>query len=292
MQANSPTLQEIRFHYLLQLKPRFQEKEANVLLNNILTHFLKLPLYKILSEPNCTLTESDLQKIDCAVSDLLNDKPLQYIIGSVDFCNCEIQVDQRVLIPRPETEELCQFFFKVLEPVETSNLKILDIGTGSGCLAIAIKKRFPGFEVSGLDKSIDAIELARDNANNNQTDIRWIESDILDPDDFTKFPVYDSIISNPPYIPEKDRILVAVNVKNFEPDMALFVPDDDPLCFYKSIRRMCDYNLKPGGLVFLETLENFNQEVWNLFEKDQFDNLDKRLDFIGKERFVVVRKKS
>ena len=290
MNAGSHSIRDVRTSLMAQLMKYYAAGEANSLLNNLLTYVLNLPLYKILSEPELIISQEKYQKTLMILNELIQYKPVQYITGAVDFCGLPMKVDQRVLIPRPETEELCEICCNKLEGQHEHRLKILDIGTGSGCLAIALKKRFPGFSVSGLDTSAEALGLAAENADNNQVEINWICEDFLDTAIQGRLNIFDVIISNPPYIPESMKSAMERNVTEYEPPMALFVPEKDPLCFYRAIRGFCNDHLHPGGFVFLETYELNHQEVQELFEKEIFDHYHEIHDFRGKERFVIVRK--
>jgi len=291
MNAGSHSIREVRAYLMAQLMKYYSAGEANSLLNNLLTYVLNLPLYKILTEPGLIISQEKYQKTLMILNELIQYKPVQYITGSVDFCGLPVKVDQRVLIPRPETEELCEICCNKLEGQHALPLKILDIGTGSGCLAIALKKRSSGFFVYGLDKSAEALELAALNAEINQVEINWICGDFLDIANQGGLDILDVIISNPPYIPESMKSAMERNVTDYEPPMALFVPEKDPLCFYRAIRGFCNDHLHPGGFVFLETYELNHREVQALFEKEIFDHYPETHDFRGKERFVCVRKK-
>lgn len=215
-----------------------------------------------------------------AVEQVAEGRPVQYVLGKTEFCGMELAVDERVLIPRPETEELVQWI--VNEHVGA--IRILDIGTGSGAIAIALKKALPLAEVTAMDISQSALELALDNALKNRISIRFIESDIL------TLPLpgtFDIIVSNPPYIPADERERMASHVVDYEPSMALFVPNDDPLLFYRAIVERATRET----WLYFEVHENYAQVTKELLEKQGFTNIELCNDLNGKPRMLRGRKR-
>ncbi len=205
-------------------------------------------------------------------------RPVQYVLGRTEFCGLSLQVDERVLIPRPETEELVAWIARS----EAHNaLSILDIGTGSGAIAIALKQALPHTRVTALDVSRSALEVAKDNSLSNNVLIDFIEADIL-----TRWPAgnFDLIVSNPPYIPSGEKRQMAAHVVDYEPHKALFVPDDDPLLFYRAIAAHAQNRL------YLEVHENYAQDVVELLEKQGFTEIELREDLHGKPRMIRCRK--
>ena len=239
------------------------------------------------------IPDSSLPPLALALDDLLTHKPLQYILGKAQFLELEFVVDKHVLIPRPETEELVQSAIHELRTVVTDinfPFKLIDIGTGSGCIAITLKNFFPDMVAFALDVSEDALQVARINAQNNRAEVVFCQADILDPETLEGLPEFDLIISNPPYILEKEKNQMQKNVLDFEPAIALFVPDDQPLVYYEAIADFANQNLRTGGYIFLEINESFGEEVKLLYLKHGFQNVEVIKDLSGKDRFLHCRK--
>ena len=215
--------------------------------------------------------------------------PLQYLLGYTWFYGRKMLVNEHTLIPRPETEELV---FHVLERAGSlKNAKVIDLGTGSGCIPVTIAAERPSWEVTGVDIQREALEVARKNAASQEVGVRWGEADLLD---WSGYPIlqesYDIIISNPPYIPERDRAIMEDNVLKYEPDLALFAPDDG-LIFYKEIARHAYQSLESGGWLFLELHEDHAYEISAIFgESGEYHSLEILKDMQGKERILIVRK--
>ena len=240
-------------------------------------------------EPDLRLSESEMLTFHFAVKDLLKNKPIQYIIGETEFCDLKFKVNENVLIPRPETSELV---YKIVERQKTKDkrqLSILDIGTGSGCIAISLAKNIPGSKVHALDISEKALEVAKENAINNNVDVTFINDDILSLKNNieTKF---DIIVSNPPYVRELEKAEMRDNVLNWEPHNALFVSDNDPLIFYRNILEFAKNNLKQNGEIWFEINEYLGKEMTDLCKEYGFSDVEIFKDFRGKERIVKVNK--
>ncbi len=210
-------------------------------------------------------------------------RPVQYVLNEAWFGGLKFYVDENVLIPRPETEELADLAIKDVLKNNNQSIAILDIGTGSGCIAIGLKKNLPGATVYAVDVSEGALEVARKNANENSAAIQFILSDILDEKKWIHLPGVDVIISNPPYIPVNQMEEMSNNVIKHEPHLALFVPDANPLVFYKSIAALAEKKLLPGGKIFVEVHENLAGQVAEVF--GSFNTAIKK-DLQGKERFI------
>jgi len=266
--------------------------------------------------PDLRLSESELLTLHFAVKELLRNKPVQYVIGETEFCGMRFFVDENVLIPRPETEELVsllvswsvsQFevtslefrvdFLSSFRPdierremvVEKSpaNISILDIGTGSGCIAVSVAKLLKNSVVTAVDISGKALEVAKKNAQANGVDVRFILDDILNPQNSELIEnQYDIIVSNPPYVCESEKREMRANVLDYEPATALFVRDEDPLIFYRKILEFAQKALRPNGLVWFEINEKFGKEMKNLCFEKGFKNVEIIKDFRGRERFV------
>ena len=221
--------------------------------------------------------------------DILNElstgKPIQYILGKTEFYGLPFLVNPSVLIPRPETEELVDWAINSLKTEINNSAHIIDIGTGSGCIAISIKKHLPDFKVSAIDISATAIQTATKNAKLNQVEVEFSEEDILNPK-ATKTKKYKVIISNPPYVTLLDKRQMHTNVTDFEPHNALFVSDDDPLIFYRFIAKFAIKHLDQNGLLFFEINESYGQETVNLLDELGFKEISLRKDLSGKDRML------
>jgi release factor glutamine methyltransferase len=227
-----------------------------------------------------------------ALEELLNNKPLQYVLGKARFLEAEFIVNQHVLIPRPETEELTKIVIDELDSqIDSFNypMKLIDIGTGSGCIAITLKNHFPEFSVVGLDKSDETLEVARMNAANLKAEVSFWHADLFDPEAVDGIYLFDVIVSNPPYVLESEKKQMHPNVYQYEPAGALFVPDSDPLIYYKAIAEFSAINLRPNGYLFLEINEKFGDQVKSLFLNAGFINVEIRQDLSGKDRFLICR---
>ena len=220
------------------------------------------------------------------LSDLMNHRPVQYVLREAWFGPMPFYVDENVLIPRPETEELVDWLLNDSYS-KHSGLTILDIGTGSGCIPVYIKKKRKDFNVMALDISEAALQIAKKNGKVHDTAIEFILCDIRDPGQWEKLEPVDLIISNPPYIPEKQKQLLEKHVKDFEPSLALFVPDMDPIIFYKTIGHFAIQRLKPGGMIFLEIHHDFAKDIIEWYERNGF-SLELRKDLSGNNRMIKV----
>lgn len=223
-----------------------------------------------------------------AVKDLLKNKPIQYIIGETEFCDLKFKVNENVLIPRPETSELVHLIVNSQRSTANSQQSILDIGTGSGCIAISLAKMISGSEVYALDISEKALEVAKENAVNNNVEVTFIHDDILSLKNKidTKF---DIIVSNPPYVRELEKAEMRDNVLNWEPHNALFVSDNNPLIFYRIILEFAKSHLKENGEIWFEINEFLGKEMTELCNEMGFSQVEVFNDFRGKERVLLVR---
>ena len=240
-------------------------------------------------EPDLRLSESEMLTFHFAVKDLLKNKPIQYIIGETEFCDLKFKVNENVLIPRPETSELVMNIVNRQKTKDKRQLSILDIGTGSGCIAISLAKNIPGSKVYALDISEKALEVAKTNAFNNNVDITFIHDDILSLNNKieTKF---DIIVSNPPYVRELEKAEMRDNVLNWEPHNALFVSDNAPLIFYRNILEFAKTHLNENGEIWFEINEYLGKEMTDLCKEYGFSGIEIFKDFRGKERIVKVNK--
>jgi release factor glutamine methyltransferase len=233
------------------------------------------------------ISATEFEKIEAILLRLKNAEPIQYILGETEFYGLKLKVNPSVLIPRPETEELVEW---VLHSNLPKNYRILDIGTGSGCIAMAIKNQLKETKVSGMDISEKALETARQNALENGLEVDFFQDDILNPKNLQEG-MYDVIVSNPPYIRESEKPLMHSNVLNFEPENALFVPDEDPLVFYRAIAEFAKKYLSENGSLFFEINESLNTEMVDLLTGFGFSDIEIRKDINGKNRMVRCKNK-
>lgn len=229
-------------------------------------------------------TECNLEDLEGVISKLQASYPVQYLVGYTEFCGLTLAVKPGVLIPRPETEELV---LHIIEGCKAGS-KLLDVGTGSGAIAIALAKGVVGSKVTAIDISDTALEVAGSNAASNGVDITLLKRDALG--DFSDIGTFDVVVSNPPYIPQSDSALMRSNVLDYEPHIALFVPDDDALCFYRSIAQNALQMLKVGGRLYFEIYEQFGAQVVEMLECMGFSDVTLAKDMFGKSRMVWCRR--
>lgn len=258
--------------------------EVGVFCEMLFEAFLGWDKVRLLTSKEQTIDQSDLLRFHWALEDLHKYRPIQHIIGFVGFCGCRIEVSPDVLVPRPETEEMVNWIIPQFS-IPNSQFSILDLCSGSGCIAIALKKAFPKADVTAVDISPAAIEIARRNAENNGTDIHFVQADILDPAFHLSPSTFHLIVSNPPYVMEKERVQMHRNVLDYDPALALFVPDDDPLRFYKAIVAIAKEHLAKEGMLVVEINEALAEETSALLRGQGFMPAT-HTDFRGKQRWV------
>ncbi len=267
----------------------YPRKEAENLMNMLIMHYFGLSRAMQQVQIERRLSGSEMPVMQGAVKRLLNSEPIQYVLGVTEFYGLQIAVGQNVLIPRPETEELVG---KIIGGNSGTNLEILDIGTGSGCIALALKEALPMCSITAIDVSVGALSLARKNAKKLNLDIDFRQCNILNTEACwsTLGKSFHIIVSNPPYVLQKEKKRMADNVLKYEPHLALFVEDTDPLLFYREIMDFARKALKPGGKLYLEINANYAVETASLFGKDIFNSPEILTDLHGKSRFLIVRK--
>lgn len=250
----------------------------------ILTEFLhNLKRIDVSLHPDFEVTESFFKKWQTIISELKTEKPIQYITGEAWFYGLRFEVNENTLIPRPETEELVEW---IVDSQKSNNLTILDIGTGSGCIPIALKKEIPYAAVSAIDVSEKALEMARKNAVNNQVEVNFILQNILETESLDG--KYDIIVSNPPYVRNLEKQEIKRNVLDYEPHLALFVDDSDALLFYRKIAQLALKSLSPNGKLFFEINQYLGNETVELLEQLGFKNIELRKDFVGNDRMICA----
>ncbi len=269
-----------------ELKDLYPERELLSLIKIILKETSGLPPTTILAYPETKLDAHVWHKINKICKDLKEFKPIQYILGSTEFFGLSLKVNKHTLIPRQETEELVAL---VVEENPTNNLRILDIGTGSGAIAISLCKNLPSTLIVASDISAEALEIAATNANNNKCDLEFIEDDILN-SRLDRKGTFDIIVSNPPYVRESEKKQMSRNVLEFEPGSALFVKDNDPLLFYLAIARLATTLLKDKGKIYCEINEALANETRDLFKEEGFNNIRIIKDINNKDRIISADK--
>ncbi len=231
-----------------------------------------------------TPTQHQLKKIEDYISKLNQHQPIQQVLGYAEFLDLKFQVNQYVLIPRPETEELVQLF---IDENKMKTGKVIDIGCGSGCIGIGIKKYCPDLEVLAIDISKEALDLAQINANHNNCEIKFSKQDILNFEETALMQMkFDFIISNPPYVLESEKKQMHKNVLDFEPSLALFVQNNNPIVFYKRIIDFSKSHLNQNGRLYFEINENFALEIEKILAENGFSNTQSYKDFRGNDRFI------
>ena len=279
------TIKEQYHSFLQQIQTIYNLNEATVITDWVFESLADIKRFDIIKDPDQQLVNLKNKEIEIALSALLQHKPIQYVLGEAWFYNMKLKVNGHVLIPRPETEELVQLILN--EEKHFKMPAVLDIGTGSGCIAIALKKDMPQAIVTAIDVSKEALLVAKGNATSQQCVIQFLQVDFLDESQWARLPMFDMIISNPPYIPITEKDKMDNNVTLFEPHKALFVPDDSPLLFYKKIAGFADKHLNPNGKIFMETHEDFANQTAALFLQ-QLKEVTIQKDIFGKERMVIA----
>lgn len=282
----SNKLSDLKQYFKHKLETHFSESEIKLMFDEIVMQRLQLSRTDLLLNKDLRLSESDLLHVRTIAHRLLEHEPFQYIMGETEFCGLNLKCDARALIPRPETEELVQWIQESFSE-KNEELNILDLCTGSGCIALALKSNFQNAIVSALDVSLEALNLANENAQITQLEVNFFEHDLLSSSslDFPKNS-FDCWVSNPPYIPNKDKELMHANVLNHEPHVALFVDDHDALIFYRKIATFAKDYLKENGLLFFEIHENLASEVSHLLAELHFSNIEVKKDLQGKNRML------
>ena len=277
------TIHEANMRLLFSLFELYDNSEASNIADLVMEKITGWKRIDRVINKEVKLSSPKEQQLNQYMEQLSFHRPVQYVLNEAWFGGMKFYVDENVLIPRPETEELADLAIKDVLKNNNQSIAILDIGTGSGCIAIGIKKNLPGANVYAVDVSGGALEVARKNADENNTAIQFILSDILDEKKWIHLPDVDLIISNPPYIPQNQINEMSSNVIEHEPHLALFVPDENPLVFYKMIAGIAEKKLKPGGKIFVEVHENSAGQVAELF--GSFKTAIKK-DLQGKDRFI------
>ncbi|WP_442587153.1 peptide chain release factor N(5)-glutamine methyltransferase [Pedobacter sp. AW31-3R] len=279
-------LQELQHCFVKEVSAIYDEEEARALFYLLASHVDGLGRTQVLMNPAMELTEEKIAVYMHMRTELQQGKPIQYILGEAEFYGLTFKVNPEVLIPRPETEELIEWILSTIQSGEIKPLSILDIGTGSGCIPVTLKQYLEETEVTGLDISPRALDIARENALRNRTEVQFIQADILN---YTEGGRYDLIVSNPPYIKEDEREAMHENVLSHEPHLALFVSNERPLVFYEAIATFALEHLHPEGALFFEINEYLGRETLEMLQEKGFKQASLKKDMQGKDRMIFCR---
>lgn len=269
-------------HILSELKGLYPETEIKSFSYLIIEKLTGFSRTEIIVNKNTLFSDEQHHVIETFIEKLKKNVPIQYILGETEFFGLTFNVNESVLIPRPETEELVEWIRS--ENNRSADLNILDIGTGSGCIAISLKHEFPNASVHAFDISEQALNTARSNVERNKLDVSFSQTDILNAPETEQR--WDIIVSNPPYVTDQEKSSILPNVLEHEPHLALFVPDNDPLLFYLSIALFAKQHLKPQGKLYFEINRTFGVETVKLLTDLGFCNVELRKDISGNDRMV------
>ena len=278
-------LKSYKSTFLQELSPLYDEKEIESFFYIVLEGFHNKKRIDLALNPEMEMDAVQLLRWESVLADLKKEKPIQYILGETEFYGLPFLVNENILIPRPETEELVEWILESTKYEEQSaKLKILDIGTGSGCIAISLAKNLPNAQVSAIDVSEKALDTAHKNAEINKVDVIFFLKNILETEVLDE--KYDIIVSNPPYVRNLEKEEIKPNVLQYEPHLALFVEDNDALLFYRKIAELAKKNLSENGKLYFEINQYLGKETIELLEEMGFKNIDLKKDIYGNDRMI------
>src|SRR5690606_4719799 len=272
----------------------YGKEEVDSFFNILIEFHLKLKRTSYLLNPELEISESVKQQLLNALNRLKQNEPIQYTLGETYFYGLNFKVTKDALIPRPETEELVHWLLQTQKTINNESPVILDMGTGSGCIAVSIAKHLPKAQVFAMDISKAALEIAAENAKRNKVNVHFIEANILKPKTLeTKIPntTFDILISNPPYVTLQEKDKMKPNVLDFEPHQSLFVTNHNPLQFYNAITKFALNKLKPNGFLFFEINQYLGKETQQLLKSFNFEEVQLKKDLFGNDRMLKARKK-
>jgi len=308
-----------RIDFTQQLSAIYPKTEIDSFFFILMDEYLHLKRIDITLNPDFEIDNTNISILNTALKRLKNEEPIQYILGNTEFYGYPFLVDKNTLIPRPETEELVEWILdetaKSQKGKELNSLRILDIGTGTGCIAISLAKNLPTAAIFAIDISADALKIAKKNATLNNVEITFLQADILKTDSLdalankmkqfnfgnqiissetnpTKKINFDIIISNPPYVRELEKVEIHHNVLQNEPHLALFVSDENPLIFYDKIADLAKKHLTKNGTLFFEINQYLGNETSKMLKEKGFKNIELRKDLFGNDRMIKVLKKN
>jgi len=281
-------LQQLKIYFSNELSGIYPSEESNSFFTILGQKYLGVSRLEAALKPNKNISEAILEKFTKAIVRLKNFEPIQYIVGETEFYGLLFQVNQHTLIPRPETEELVDWIINDHKSGATKSIDILDIGTGSGCIAISLAKYLNNSRVDGLDISAEALNVARLNAASCNSHVSFIQQDILSVKSLPKR--YDLIVSNPPYVRENEKAKMSTNVLRHEPDSALFVSNENPLVFYRTIAKLGWNDLAIGGLLYFEINEYLSMDLVKMLRDEGYMDVVVKKDIFGKDRMIKCSK--
>lgn len=278
-------IKEYRSYFIQELTPIYDAGEAESFFYLILEESQHLKRIDLALRPDLDFSEEEIMVWNSILQQLKKEIPIQYLLGKTSFYGLNFQVNENVLIPRPETEELVEWILeRQKSEVKSQQIRILDIGTGSGCIAISLAKNLPNARVFAIDISEKALDTAKKNAELNTVDITFINQNILKTEDLGQ--QFDIIVSNPPYVRNLEKAEIKKNVLDNEPHLALFVKDNDALIFYKKIADLAQKNLSKNGQLFFEINQYLGKQMIDLLEKMNFAAIELRKDIYGNDRMI------
>jgi len=283
-------LEEFQAYFFRGLSGIYNDNEKKILFRILLEDIFDLPEIEISSKKHVKISEEQLEVLKQSLTQLKSGKPIQLITGLTYFYGDKYYTSPHALIPRPETEELVDKVLRDIDNKQSSTLRIIDMGTGSGCIAISLKKKLPNSTVYALDVSKEALLTAKKNAGKHAVDIHFIQADILKWAGIFENQHFDIIVSNPPYIQQREKKEMEKNVLNYEPHLALFVPDEAPLLFYDAIADFAQSHLSHEGKIYFEINQRLGQEVLSLLKTKNFSSLDLFQDMHGADRIVLAKR--
>lgn len=278
------TLKELKSTFITQLSEVYPSQEVESIFTVLSEYFLNYTRLENVLKADESLSEEIIKHFENAISRLKRQEPVQYICGKTEFYSLPFKVDKHTLIPRPETEGLVQWIIDDENKKQTKSKTLLDIGTGSGCIAISLAKNLKDIDVSALDFSPEALKTAHKNSVLNSVKVTFFELDLLDEQTLPQR--YDIMVSNPPYVRELEKSNMRSNVLEYEPKSALFVTDKDPFLFYRRIARLANLYLTDNGRVYFEINEYLSDELKALLLTERFTDIEVRKDIFGKDRMI------
>jgi len=276
-------LKDFRLQFTKELESIFPKTEIDTFFFLLIEEYLELQRIDFTLQPTLEIPSEKYDLLDTALARLQKEEPIQYILGKTEFYGYPFKINENTLIPRPETEELVEWILNEVKD-NKQQLSILDIGTGTGCIPISLKKNLPSANVSAIDVSEEALKVAKKNASLNKAEITFIHQDILQTESLPE--QYDVIVSNPPYVRELEKVEIKNNVLENEPHLALFVDDDNPLIFYKKIADLAIKSLTENGLLFFEINQYLGPETIEMLKRKGFTKVELRKDLFGNNRMI------
>lgn len=277
------TVRDAFMQTVRSIRSRYGEREAHNIARLLVEDGLKCSLF----QPERLLPKAGMEQFEEMLLQLRQGRPIQYVLGEAHFYGLRLEVNEAVLIPRPETEELVHW---ILEEEAATHRSVLDVGTGSGCIPLALKKKRPAWDLWAADVSREALTVARGNAERLELEVHFLRFDLLDAGQWDPIPALDILVSNPPYIPPSERHLMPPQVLQFEPESALFTTEEDPLQFYKALARLGQQKLEAEGRIYLECNEFRVDHVADILRTHGYRKIRMQADMQGKERMLCGRK--